>query len=65
MRSFGAREKQSLVGATMALGIAAKIFLASALMCWFHDASAQDIRIAVAGSMTGSLAEAGDRKSVV
>ena len=45
----------------MALRIAAKVLLTSALMCWFRDASAQDIRIAVAGSMSGSLAEAGDQ----
>lgn len=45
----------------MALRIAAKVLLASALICCFRDASAQDIRIAVAGSMTGSLAEAGDQ----
>ncbi len=35
--------------------------LTSALIFGFRDASAQDIRIAVAGSMTGSLAEAGDQ----
>ncbi len=45
----------------MALRIAAKVFLTSALIFCLRDASAQDIRIAVAGSMTGSLAEAGDQ----
>src|ERR1700721_1402185 len=45
----------------MALRLAAKGFLTSVLICWARDASAQDIRIAVAGSMTGSLAEAGDQ----
>jgi branched-chain amino acid transport system substrate-binding protein len=47
--------------ATMALGIAAKVLLTSAMIFGVRDASAQDIRIAVAGSMTGSLAEAGDQ----
>jgi branched-chain amino acid transport system substrate-binding protein len=45
----------------MVFRIVAKVFLASALICCLRDASAQDIRIAVAGSMTGSLAEAGDQ----
>jgi branched-chain amino acid transport system substrate-binding protein len=47
--------------ATMALGIAAKVLLTSAMIFGVRDASAQDIRIAVAGPMTGSLAEAGDQ----
>jgi ABC-type branched-subunit amino acid transport system substrate-binding protein len=46
---------------TMALRIAARVFLTSALIFCLRDASAQDIRIAVVGSMTGSLAEAGDQ----
>jgi branched-chain amino acid transport system substrate-binding protein len=44
----------------MALRIAAKALLISALILCTRAACAQDIRIAVAGSMTGSLAEAGD-----
>jgi len=39
--------------------IARALFVSSSISC-IHAAWAQDIRIAVAGSMTGSLAEAGD-----
>src|ERR1700733_11516294 len=45
----------------MALRIVAKALLTSALICCLRQASAQDIRIAVAGSMSGPLAEAGDQ----
>ncbi len=45
----------------MGLPIAARALLIAGLIFCFRDASAQDIRIAVAGSMTGSLAEAGDQ----
>jgi branched-chain amino acid transport system substrate-binding protein len=47
--------------ATMALRIVAKVLLIPALICCLRDASAQDIRIAVVGSMTGPLAGAGDQ----
>ena len=44
----------------MALQIIARSLFISALIFFTRAVRAQDIRIAVVGSMTGSLAEAGD-----
>ena len=51
-----------LVGdeAMTAVRLVGKTLLSSILLLCVCSAHAQDIRIAVAGSMTGSLAEAGD-----
>jgi hypothetical protein len=46
--------------AMIAVGIVGKALLPCILLLCVSLARAQDIRIAVAGSMTGSLAEAGD-----
>src|SRR3984957_6074890 len=43
-----------------AVRIAGRAVIPAVLLLWLGSAHAQDIRIAVAGSMTGSLAEAGD-----
>jgi branched-chain amino acid transport system substrate-binding protein len=63
--SFGAKEKNRPMGdneeATRALRIVAKVLLTTVLICCLRDACAQDIRIAVVGSMTGSFAGAGDQ----
>jgi branched-chain amino acid transport system substrate-binding protein len=44
----------------MALQIIARTLFISALICFTRAACAQDIRIAVAASMTGPLAGSGD-----
>src|SRR5271154_5596186 len=43
-----------------AVRVVGRAFLPSLLLLWLGSAHAQDIRIAVVGSMTGPLAESGD-----